>query len=401
MHTGSQRSQITVPEEWAGRADDSELKEAEFRDSIGSDIPQIIALLSDGSPLVCKAAADSVAQLSERVLLMSMESSQLMFDGLFGLPFRQIIALLTNMDEEVRHARSRSVADFFDSIRGAVPQIVDLLRTVIKALPTSEPSTASTPSSDHGGHIVNFWNHKDFQDRVLGLWGELARHYKPHNHLAGYKLLNEPTHAKHTHAIAFYDAVHTAIYSVDPDYAFFDGNTFGYDFSRFCDARKKRDTATYSVHDYSSFGFPGGQETASAGPSGYTKTSASRAWSTSAPQRLHDPLRCLPRQETPPRNRRMRPPVPLSHPNLRPPRRTHPMQGSGTFPNLYPHRVWTLLGHVARLSRNILVAEFLVKEWAEPFVGLEEDGLDGLSGSFRFAGCVKKEELNRILTENA
>lgn len=32
--------------------------------------------------------------------------------------------------------------------------------------------------SDAGTHIAGFWIHKDFQDRVVWLWGELAKHYK-------------------------------------------------------------------------------------------------------------------------------------------------------------------------------------------------------------------------------
>lgn len=32
--------------------------------------------------------------------------------------------------------------------------------------------------SDAGTHIANFWVHKDFQDRAVWLWEELAKHYK-------------------------------------------------------------------------------------------------------------------------------------------------------------------------------------------------------------------------------
>ncbi|KDR66203.1 hypothetical protein GALMADRAFT_148107 [Galerina marginata CBS 339.88] len=150
---------------------------------------------------------------------MSMESR---FEGLFGLPFRQIIALLNDKDEEVRHAGSQSVADFFEPIRDAMPQIVELLRASKQ--------------------------------------GELAKHYKHHKHIA-YNSLNEPTDGKHTHVIAFYDAVHTAIRSVDPDHAiFFDGNTFASDFPHFGDAHERWNNTAYSIHDYSSFGFPGAQE---------------------------------------------------------------------------------------------------------------------------------------------
>lgn len=32
--------------------------------------------------------------------------------------------------------------------------------------------------SDHGAHIAGFWIHKDFQDRLVWLWTEVAKHYK-------------------------------------------------------------------------------------------------------------------------------------------------------------------------------------------------------------------------------
>ena len=32
--------------------------------------------------------------------------------------------------------------------------------------------------SDAGTHIANFWIHKDFQDRLVWLWTEVARHYQ-------------------------------------------------------------------------------------------------------------------------------------------------------------------------------------------------------------------------------
>ena len=32
--------------------------------------------------------------------------------------------------------------------------------------------------SDAGTHIANFWIHKDFQDRLVWLWSEIAKHYK-------------------------------------------------------------------------------------------------------------------------------------------------------------------------------------------------------------------------------
>ena len=68
---------------------------------------------------------------------------------------------------------------------------------------------------------------------------------------------------------------------------------------------------------------------------------------------------------------------------------------------IYPAPVWKLSERVTRLARNILVAEFLVKEWAEHFVGLSEQEIIEVAESFRFENCEKREGLNKVLTENA
>lgn len=70
-----------------------------------------------------------------------------------------------------------------------------------------------------------------------------------------------PTDPYHTRVITFYDRVHKAIHAIDPDHViFFDGNTFASDFSHFGDMHKKWDNTAYSIHDYSTFGFPAAPE---------------------------------------------------------------------------------------------------------------------------------------------
>ncbi len=69
--------------------------------------------------------------------------------------------------------------------------------------------------------------------------------------------------------------------------------------------------------------------------------------------------------------------------------------------NLYPSPVWKLTDRIGRLSRNILVSEFLVKEWAEHFRGKNEQELDELAQSFGFDKCLYRDGLNKILTDNA
>lgn len=68
------------------------------------------------------------------------------------------------------------------------------------------------------------------------------------------------------------------------------------------------------------------------------------------------------------------------------------------YQKLYPSN-WTLKRRVAELSRHILVADFLVDEWAEHFLDKSYDELDELARSFSFENCVQRGELNRILKE--
>lgn len=111
---------------------------------------------------------------------------------------------------------------------------------------------------DSGVHVPNFWVHKDFQDRVVWLWGELANHYKDNKWVVGYNPLNEPADEKHTRLIAFYDRVIPAIRKVDPNHILFlDGNTYAIDFTHFPDdAGTRWPNCAFSIHDYSIFGFP-------------------------------------------------------------------------------------------------------------------------------------------------
>ena len=68
---------------------------------------------------------------------------------------------------------------------------------------------------------------------------------------------------------------------------------------------------------------------------------------------------------------------------------------------LYPAPVWKLTDRIGRLARNILVSEFLVKEWAEHFRGKSEAEIDEIAKSFTFAHCLHRDGLNKILTDNA
>jgi hypothetical protein len=66
---------------------------------------------------------------------------------------------------------------------------------------------------------------------------------------------------------------------------------------------------------------------------------------------------------------------------------------------LYPP-LWSMEERVTRLSRTMLVAEFLVNEWAEMFRDMDESQLAGIASSFRFENCEKREELNNAVRMN-
>ena len=69
--------------------------------------------------------------------------------------------------------------------------------------------------------------------------------------------------------------------------------------------------------------------------------------------------------------------------------------------SLYPAPVWKLSDRIGRLARNILVSEFLVREWAEHFVGKSEAEIDAIAKSFAFENCLHRDGLNKVLTDNA
>jgi len=314
--------------------------------------------------------------------------------------------------------------------------------------------------------------HKDFQDRTIWLWQQLAEHYKGNAWIAGYNPLNEPTDPTHTRIIQFYDRLHIAIREIDSDVIIIlDGNTFASDFSHFGDSYKRWSNTAYGIHDYSSFGFPNfkedyvssdqqlhrlkrsyekkrewmdahglcvwngefgpvyartqydGEKTDAINQQRYKVLSdqldiynkdrlswsiwlykdigfqgmvhvslkskymqlferflekkhwlAVDAWGTddSHVRHVYQPLIDHVLKEIPEK-----------------------------YQAIYPAPVWKLSDRITRLSRNILLAEFLVKEWASHFVGLNEEEIDEIAQSFKFDNCLHREGLNKVLTDNA
>ena len=69
---------------------------------------------------------------------------------------------------------------------------------------------------------------------------------------------------------------------------------------------------------------------------------------------------------------------------------------------LYPHPVWaTVEDRTDRIARNILLAEFMIREWADHLKGMNEEQIDELCKSFLFENCTQRKGLNKVLTEHA
>jgi len=71
------------------------------------------------------------------------------------------------------------------------------------------------------------------------------------------------------------------------------------------------------------------------------------------------------------------------------------------FRNAYPYPVWTLSSRVNRITKNILLSEYLVREWADHFKGKTEAEIEEIAASFRFENCMKRERLNEYLSADA
>ncbi|KAE8146714.1 glycoside hydrolase superfamily [Aspergillus avenaceus] len=111
--------------------------------------------------------------------------------------------------------------------------------------------------SDNTTSYAAFWDYKDHQDRTVWLWEQIAARYKSNPWVAGYNPLNEPCDPQHIRLPAFYERVEKAIRAIDPDHILWlDGNTFAMEWKGF---DKVLPNTVYSMHDYSSMGFPTGQ----------------------------------------------------------------------------------------------------------------------------------------------
>ncbi|KAF3942349.1 Endoglucanase [Dactylella cylindrospora] len=324
--------------------------------------------------------------------------------------------------------------------------------------------------ADVAHHVPEFWTHKDFQDRSIWLWEQLATHYKDNPWIAGYNVLNEPTDPTHTLLQLWYDRVYTAIRAIDPDHILFlDGNTFGSDFSHFVPAETcdKWSNVVYSVHDYSRFGFPASKEVYTGSEEQRKKVRQNydkkvewmkknnlpiwngewgpvyaRPWfdgdkseeiNESRLKLLDDQLTVYDEEKIPWSIWTYKdvgfqgmvyvsqdtPYMKLLQPILAKKQRlavdswgtdeTHiqhivdPIRQlladniDEKYRKLYPHPVIPYDSRVSKIAINILVAEFLIQEWADYFEGKSFEELDELAASFKFENCLQRESLNKAL----
>jgi hypothetical protein len=103
--------------------------------------------------------------------------------------------------------------------------------------------------SDNPANIAHLWSQMVFQDRVTGLWMELARRYSDEPAVAGYNLLNEPVCTVAGEFNGFSSRLCAAIRKVDRRHlVFIEGNNFSTEFSEL-DPRMDHN-AVFSSHNY-------------------------------------------------------------------------------------------------------------------------------------------------------
>jgi hypothetical protein len=81
---------------------------------------------------------------------------------------------------------------------------------------------------------AHFWGQKQFEDRAVSLWEEIASRYRDVEFVAGYNLMNEPEAQNVEDLNRFYCRVSAAIRAIDPDHIIFlEGNQYSQRFDQF------------------------------------------------------------------------------------------------------------------------------------------------------------------------
>lgn len=80
---------------------------------------------------------------------------------------------------------------------------------------------------DNPDGSAHFWGQKNFEDRAVSLWEEIARRYRDEDFVAGYNLMNEPETQDADHLSHYYQRATAAIRAIDPDHIIFlEGNQY-------------------------------------------------------------------------------------------------------------------------------------------------------------------------------
>jgi hypothetical protein len=110
--------------------------------------------------------------------------------------------------------------------------------------------------SDNPTHLALFWQHRDFQDRVVRLWEAIADRYRDNTWVGGYNPINEPGDDTRLVVGPFYRRLVDAIRAVDPHHTLFlDGNTYSTEFDVFNAFDEPPANVVYACHDYAPAGF--------------------------------------------------------------------------------------------------------------------------------------------------
>lgn len=110
--------------------------------------------------------------------------------------------------------------------------------------------------SDNPTHKAFFWQHKDFQDRVIIMWEAIAKRYKDQPWVAGYDVINEPAEPTGEKLVPYYKRLRDAILKVDPNHILFlEGDKYAVNFDKFTEVW---DNVVYTNHDYATPGFMAG-----------------------------------------------------------------------------------------------------------------------------------------------
>ena len=110
--------------------------------------------------------------------------------------------------------------------------------------------------SDNPTQWAEFWAQRQFQDRVVHLWENLAEHCRGNPWVAGYNPVNEPGDVHGVAIGPFYRRLEAAVRAVDPDHILFlDGNRYSTQFDQLGDPLPN---CVYTAHDYALPGFVDG-----------------------------------------------------------------------------------------------------------------------------------------------